>query len=154
MGLLDVINSAREMKNDFVSSLKGPGSAYARAENFKGDLLNQPMRDIGFGDAQQILKPPQAISFDDGTAQNAGLLMQQQQKNIGAFNPSAGLIDLGNISLETPDLTGIYGPNQDEYLTPVQREQKLVADDNYGVLQDGPDNTNNANPYDGLLRMF
>jgi hypothetical protein len=64
------------------------------------------------------------------------------------------LIDLGNISLETPDLTGIYGPNQDEYLTPVQREQKLVADDNYGVLQDGPDNTNNANPYDGLLRMF
>jgi hypothetical protein len=154
MSLMDLLNSARQKKNDFVSSLKGPDSLYSRAENFKGDLVNQGMRDIGFGDAQQILKPPKAVNFDSGMAQNAGLLMQEQQRNIGAYNPSAGLIDLGNISLETPDLTGIYGPNEDNYLTPIQREMKLLNEDNYGVLQDGPDNTNYANPYDGLLRMF
>lgn len=154
MGLLDLLNSARQKKNDFVNSLKGPEGLYSRAENFKGDLVNQGMRDIGFGDAQQILRPPKAVNFDSGMAQNAGALMQQQQRNIGAYNPSAGLIDLGNISLETPDLTGIYGPNEDNYLTPLQREQKLVDEDNYGALYDAPNNTNNANPYDGLLRMF
>lgn len=163
MSLMDILNGARERKNSFVQSLTGSDSLYGKAVGFrdsleqkKGDLLNQGMRDIGFGNAQQIVKPYAPVSFDNGIAQNSAKLMQQELKSAGAYNPAAGMMDLGNISLETPNLQDIYAPSQDTYETGLEREIRLNNQLDYGggaLDSSDPAADNIANPPPGILSM-
>jgi len=155
-GLLKIISGAGQAKNNLMKSFTGPDTAYGKLQSFKndltqmkGDLVSQPMRDMGFGDANQLLIPPKAKSFDSGTAANSGLLMRESLRDIGANNPAAGMMEVGTLDLATPDMRTMFAPApQDGYMTPLEREQGALEEDNY--LKD-LDSGSNAINYPGLL---
>jgi hypothetical protein len=157
-GLLKIISGASQAKNDLMKSFMGPDSAFGKLQSFKndltqmkGDLVSQPMRDLGFGDANQLLIPPKAKSFDSGTAANSGLLMRESLRDIGANNPAAGMMQLGTLDLATPDMRQMFAPAKDDgYMTPLERERGALVEDNY--LKDLDSGPNAINP-PGLLLL-
>lgn len=161
MGLLSIIAGASKAKEDILNSFADTGFARAitgQRDNLiqaKGDMLNPAMRSLGFGNADTITMPA-VRNFDTGMAADSAKLMQSTLASGGIINPAAGMVQLGAMDLQTPDMTKFFSPAQDDgYMTPLEREAEAVrleqASQGTGMLNDP--NQFTPTPEAGVLRM-
>lgn len=167
IGLLGVYKKAEDAKSRFMDSYSRPESGGFMDSvqglrnglvQAKGDLVSQPMRDIGFGNADQIIAPP-VENFDSGQAANSGKMMQASLNSIGAYNPAAGMTNLGDLDLSLPSRAQYAPAKDDGYMTPVERmtieaiqdeqdkQNEMMLLDNHGSKEYMP------SPQGGALRM-
>jgi|MDTC01.2.fsa_nt_gb hypothetical protein len=165
-GLLGLISKAGQAKQNLLKSFRDPnnqgGGLFDKADDFKanlvqrkGDMLSQPMRDMGFGNAM-IAEMPRIEMFDDGLATDSAKLLQSTLTSGGIGNPSASLLQLGKMDLSLPNTNSPFREAEDDgYKTPLQREQELMeleqASQRSGVLSD-PNNFL-PTPEAGVLSM-
>jgi hypothetical protein len=164
IGLLGVYKKAEDAKSRFMDSYSRPESGGFMDSvqgirnglvQAKGDLVSQPMRDIGFGNADRIKARP-VENFDSGQAANSGRMMQASLNSIGAYNPAAGMTNLGDLDLRLPSRAQYSPATNDGYMTPVERmtieaeqaeQNEMMLLDNIGSKEYMP------SPQGGALRM-
>jgi len=161
MGLLSIIAGASKAKENLLNSFADTGFASAVTGQrddliqAKGDMLNPAMRSLGFGNADQITMPS-VRNFDTGMAVDSAKLMQSTLASGGIMNPAAGMVQLGAMDLQTPDMTKFFSPAEDDgYMTPLEREAERFrleeASQGTGMLNDP--NQFTPTPEAGVLRM-
>lgn len=148
-GLLSVYKKAQDAKSNLLGNSQGFRDKLAQA---KGDFVSQPMRDIGFGNADQITAPP-VFNFDSGQAENAGTMTQASLKSIGAYNPAAAMTNLGDLDLSLPRPASFSPAENDGYMTPLQRAQIEAAKDEMVLLDNIGSKEYMPSPQGGALRM-
>lgn len=168
--LLGLIGKASQAKKNLFKAFTDPngqgGGLFDRANDFKaniaerkGDLLSQPMRDMGFGDALGV-RMPKIEMFDDGMATDSAKLLQSTLASGGIANTSAGMLDLAKMDISLPtNQSPFFEQADDGYRTPLQREQDALdeqyrleeASQGRGMLED-PNNFT-PTPEAGMLRM-
>jgi len=148
-GLLSVLKKAQDEKSNLLGNSQGFRDKLVQA---KGDFVSQPMRDIGFGNADRITAPP-VVNFDSGQAANTGTMMMKSLKDIGAYNPAAAMTDLGNLDLSLPRRASFSPAENDGYMTPLQRAQIEAAKDEMMLLDNIGSKEYMPSPQGGALRM-
>lgn len=161
MGLLSIIAGASKAKEDILNKFTDTGFGRAvtgqrdAMVQAKGDMLSPAMRSLGFGNADTITLPS-VRNFDTGMAADSAKLMQSTLASGGIINPSAGMVQLGAMDLQTPDMTKFFSPAEDDgYMTPLEREAERFrleeASQGTGMLNDP--NQFTPTPEAGVLRM-
>ena len=166
--MLDIFRQAGDAKLDIMNKFMNPNGdgMYGKASQFlgriedrKNELFNpatSTLGALGFGQNNfGIRGAGEMPQIEEMQAADTAKMMQNSLASIGAVNPSAGMVSLGQLDLSTPDMTSPFVSTPIEFDTAAKRErEKLLleeASQSSGLLTDP--NQFTPTPEAGMLRM-